>query len=553
MTRYIPLLILPLFFLACARQTSPTGGPKDTIPPVLIRELSTPRHESINFKGNKITLQFDEDVAVNNPKEQIIIIPDIGKDYEISARKQTVTINLKSKLLDSTTYSLNFREAIQDITEKNTPENLKLAFSTGHYIDSLSISGKATSAQKKEDLKEITVAIYQSDTFNILKHKPIYITKSDKTGNFSLENLKPGNYFLYAFEDKNRNLIVDTKNEMYAFLSDTIKLITPIKKIDLELFKLDLRPLKLTSARPYNTYFNIKTGKNLVSYKLKSVQAPIISSFGEDQSNIKIYNTFNQDSLLVSFNATDSANNTIDTTLYIKFSQRDVRPEAFTHQSLGSRVISEKGILKSRIKFSKPLLSITFDSIYYAIDSTTNIPITKEDVKWDSIHNILSIEKKFDKNLLKEPEEIKTSDAEKNTAPKPIYQFVLRKGSFISIESDSSNLIQETVKPLTLESTGIIIVQVDIKVPNFIIQLRDKSFNILETKVNTRKVEFEDLVPGDYLISVVIDSDSNGEWSLGNLLLNQEPEKIIYYKNEKKNSLINLKANFELGPLLITD
>ena len=108
--KYYFLFIIPLFILSCARQTSPTGGPKDTIPPRLIHSL--PEKGQTNFKGREITLQFNEAVILNNPKEQIIIIPSIDKKYSTAVRKNTVTINIETSLTDSTTYSFNFRDAI---------------------------------------------------------------------------------------------------------------------------------------------------------------------------------------------------------------------------------------------------------------------------------------------------------------------------------------------------------------------------------------------------------------------------------------------------------
>ena len=180
LTKSLHWLIFPLFVLSCARQTSPTGGPKDTIPPILVR--SFPVKEQTNFKDNSIELIFDEAVAVNNPKEQIIITPDINKDYDIVAHKNRVSLTLNNKLKDSTTYSFNFRDAVQDITEKNPAVNLKLAISTGSYIDSLSIEGITVDPIKDKEYKDITIALYESDTFNILKHKPVYLTKSNDKG-----------------------------------------------------------------------------------------------------------------------------------------------------------------------------------------------------------------------------------------------------------------------------------------------------------------------------------------------------------------------------------
>src|SRR5690349_9935646 len=134
--------LIVLFFLiigACAKQVAPTGGPKDTIPPVL--KSSTPARNQINFKGNTIELEFSEMVMLTNPKEQIIIAPTTTNEYDITNKNRRVIIKFEEDLKDSSTYSINFREAIKDVTEKNPAENLQLAFSTGTYIDSLSIKG----------------------------------------------------------------------------------------------------------------------------------------------------------------------------------------------------------------------------------------------------------------------------------------------------------------------------------------------------------------------------------------------------------------------------
>ena len=537
-------LIFPLFILSCARQTSPTGGPKDTIPPILIR--SFPVKEQTNFKDNTIELLFDEAVAVNNPKEQIIITPDINKEYDIVARKNKVSVTLKTKLKDSTTYSFNFRDAVQDITEKNPAVNLKLALSTGSYIDSLSIEGTTIDPLKSKEYKDVTIALYESDTFNILKHKPSYLTKSDEKGKYRIENLKPGIYHVYGIDDKNRNLIVDSKTESYGFLVDSINLTTNARSVDIPLIKLDARALKLTNSRPYNTYFNIKTSKNLKQFRLTSAGEIVMSSFGEDQSNIKVYNTFDtKDSVAIKLHALDSVNNSIDTTIYAKFNDREVKPEAFTIKSEGFKVLVNKGTIKGKIQFNKPLLDIHFDSIIYRIDSIKTIAFSRENISWDSLHNRLTLEKTFDKSLLakpKEPETTPTTPVQKSapqnkTSPKKVinHQLLFGAAAFISIELDSSKHSEEQLKPIVLEETGIIFIDIQTTEPNFIVELLDKNFNVISSQKNIRKPQFEDLSPSEYQIRLIIDKDNDGKWSPGNYVLKQEPEPIRFYRNEKAN------------------
>src|SRR5690242_2607510 len=116
-------LILSVYLLcnSCAKQSVPNGGPKDSIPPTLVSSI--PAKKQLNYKKNKIEMTLSEDVILNNPKEQVIITPSVNKEFQVSAQKKTVTIEFEKNLLDSTTYTINMREAVQDITEKNSAKN----------------------------------------------------------------------------------------------------------------------------------------------------------------------------------------------------------------------------------------------------------------------------------------------------------------------------------------------------------------------------------------------------------------------------------------------
>jgi len=190
--------IVLIFFVAsyplwnCANQTTPMGGPKDTIPPIIVKSI--PANKQRNYKDKEIQLVFNEAVNLNNAKEEILISPTIGKDVEYKVRKNTVTINPAKPWENNTTYSITFREGVRDITENNAPKNLKLAFSTGPLIDSMSVKGRVKNALNTTLPEKITVALFQSDTFNIFKHSPQYFTQINDRAEFSLENIKAGIY-----------------------------------------------------------------------------------------------------------------------------------------------------------------------------------------------------------------------------------------------------------------------------------------------------------------------------------------------------------------------
>lgn len=552
-TLVIALAILIAIF-SCAKQTAPTGGPRDTIPPTLV--TSNPPKEALNVKSKTIDLELSEFISLANPKEQIIITPDVGKEYEITARKKRVIITLEKELQPNTTYTFNFRDAIQDLTEKNPAVNLKLAFSTGTYIDSLQISGTVRHLLQNKEVKDATVALYESDTFNIFQHKPVYITKTNDKGEFLFENLKNGTFYIYAFEDRNRNLVVDSRNENYGFLSDPIVLNANQTKVNLSLIRLDARPLKMMSARPFNTYYNIRTSKGLNNYSVQAENKDsLYSTYGEDRANVRIYNTFeNPDSIPVNFVGIDSIGQKKDTLLYVKFLERKTTPEKFTFSIENTRTLTRTGNTQISARVNKPIARITYDSLFIALDSTTQIPIDENDIRIEPHIGRITITKTLPRERFtsgeSNPAGVRNAGNAQTKAPDPYLH--LGKSAFISVEFDSSQQTQELLKPLRYEDTGIILAEVQTAEPNYIVQLTNKSSEVIASFSNRPKVSFHDLPPGEYYLRLVIDRNADGQWSPGNYFNRIEPEPIIYYKNEKQISSINLKANFEQGPLLIT-
>src|SRR5690606_22973960 len=141
----------------------------------------------------------------------IIITPAIGQKCEADARKHRVILRLNGELKENTTYTIMFRGAVQDVTERNPAENRKLASGTGHLIDALSITGIVSNLLEDKPLKNITVGLVPySDTVNIFKHEAQWITVTNDKGKYQLDNLKAGSYLLYAFDDKNKNMLVDS-------------------------------------------------------------------------------------------------------------------------------------------------------------------------------------------------------------------------------------------------------------------------------------------------------------------------------------------------------
>ncbi len=547
------LTLLTISFLVqqCAKQTSPTGGPKDETPPTLMQ--SSPAHQEVNFKGKEIKLTFDELIQLNNPREQLIITPGIGKKFETTARKNKVVLVLNSELQDSTTYSVNFRECVQDLNEKN-PAVLKLAFSTGSYIDSLNVTGTVTDILSDKGANNYTVALTPaSDTFNIFKHPASWIALTDKQGRFAIENLKPGKYFIYAFEDINKNLTVDSKSEKYGFKSDDIGLEGAVDSVKIQAFKLDASKLKLISSRPTFAYFNIRFSKSLVDFKLLSANTEerIYSTLESDLSTIKVYNTIPDfDSLQVRLQAQDSTYSKVDTLIYIKFPKKESTKDNFSSKVEFCNFYENKSMFSSSIVFSKPVTGFTADSMYIQVDSLTRITFNKDDYEWNELLTELSISKKIE--LKSEPPETgKDKKSPKKPQTKKYNQLMLSKGSVISIENDTAVHINSPLKTIKTEDYGMISSKIETK-EEFILQLLDKSNKILEEIKNNKTHNFENIPAGNYSLRLLIDLNKNGKWDAGNYITKEQPEPIVFYNNPKGGKDIFLKANWQVGPLLIS-
>ncbi|HEX5170238.1 MAG TPA: Ig-like domain-containing protein [Cyclobacteriaceae bacterium] len=555
------ILLLLYLAVSCAQQTSPTGGPKDTIPPVLIE--SAPPNKTINFRGKSITLTFDEDVVANNPREQLLVTPSIGNKFEMEVRKKNVILNFNSDLKDSTTYTINFRESIQDITEKNPAENLQIALSTGSYLDSLKITGKIYDLLSGKEIKDGTAALYiDSDTFDVFKHKPSYLTKSNEKGDFNFNNLKPDKYNIYAFTDKNKNLVVDSKTERYGFIAAPIELKPDSNyHYSIPIIPLDARELKLISAKPFNTYFNIRFSKNLKDYKVSPLRPEDSTKFmhiyGDDHTAIHLFfNSQSLDSIPINLTAQDTIGNSLDTLLYAKLNAKKSEPEKFTISIPASFFVSEKDRLEATIKVNKPVAKMNVDSADYQIDSTHTILFSSADFTWEPNASQLKLHKQIQKDQMPQPIEIendrKSFNSPSQTTPKNINKLRIKKSFFITVDNDTSQQIDQTVNVLTPENTGVILVQINTIEKNFIVQLLTQDGKIFQSFNNTANISFKTLPPSNYLIRLVIDLNNNQQWDAGNFYKKEQPEPIVFYQSESGERTVNIKANWELGPLLIS-
>lgn len=536
MKRFISIVLL---ITGCASVTSPTGGPRDEDPPQLIE--SNPATNQKNFKGSSLELTFNELIKLKDPKEEILITPSPGKETKFIAKKNKLLIEPQNAWAENTTYSINFREGVQDLNESNPAENLRLAFSTGPIIDSLSISGsvKETFSEKAPD--KITVALYQRDTFNIYSHTPTYFTKCDKAGKFSIQNLKSGAYYLYAFDDKNKNLKVDSKTERFGFVVEPLTLIENIDSTVVSLIAIDARPIQLTSVRHTEKTTRVRYNKGVDSLHVES-EKPLFYTFGDNTNEVIYYHNLNSsDSIKSRLIAIDSLGQKTDTTIFIKRSDTKMAEDGFALKEISENYDYAKRIYTHSLTYNKPVASITPDSIYIQLDSAVNKPIPLENFKIDSIRHTITIQ----------TEQIPIDTSSSSTKAKFPLKLILAKSAFISHTSDTSKRLTKEIKFLKEEETGLVTIKIETDKPDYIIELVTTDDKIYATAKNLKDYTFKFVKAQEYKVRIIIDTNGNGKWDPGNYLTKTEPESVLYYISEEGKYSFPIRANWEYGPLLI--
>jgi len=213
---FLFIYIVSIAVSGCAQIGAPTGGPRDSIPPVLI--TASPKLFTTNFKGNKITLIFNEYINVLDVQKNVLVSPFPKTSPVIDFKLKTVSIKLIDTLIDNTTYAINFGNAIVDNNENNPFKEFTYVFSTGSTIDSLKLSGKVLMAETGKPDSTLQALLYRNaNDSSVEKRKPDYIAKIDANGKFTFTNLSEGVYRIYALKDGDGGKTYNSKIESFAF------------------------------------------------------------------------------------------------------------------------------------------------------------------------------------------------------------------------------------------------------------------------------------------------------------------------------------------------
>ncbi len=573
---HIGIVVLIVFVVkSCANVGMPTGGEKDEDPPVVVR--STPRNNALNYQKNEIIIEFDELIELKDVRQKFVISPPMNEQPTVEARGNKLEVIFNEDLQPNTTYSLDFADAIVDNNEGNVLENYSFSFSTGEFIDSLKVSGNVWDADDLSPSEGVFVFLHENlnDTA-VQTLVPIRLAKTNSVGEFSILNVRPGQYRLFALDDANRNFKFDQPGEKMAW-SDVIvepsfeyrEFVDTIHIDSLEVDSLH-RYTKLVytpdSAELYLFQHDYER-QYLVSEERKE-KAKLTYYFNRDQEQVPTIELTGKEELSDLFLTESSFNNDtvtywINDSTYYNMDSLSVR---LRYQMLDSMDVPytridtiamyhfevEKKKKKKKKKDDDkpepiPLLTLkdvkTKVDVYGKISFELKAPAVSFD--YDAINLFFyedTIPVLVDFELEKDTINIRRYTIDKEWIPGGKYELSIDSASIVDIYGLHNGPIRSSITIKEIEDYGIVYIKIIDPQDNWLVQVLNKNDDVVQQRrcPASGKIGFRYLNPGQYMFRIVVDENDNGQWDDGNYYERIQPEKLIYY-HEK----VTLRANWD--------
>ena len=528
---YILGILLILSVSHCAKRGTPTGGAKDSLPPVLIR--ATPPLNTTLFDEEKITLLFDEYIKLKDITTQLITSPPLEpSQYKISP-ESTVSKKVEIRLLDSlksdVTYTFNFGSSIEDFNENNPLTFFSYTFSTGVIIDSLYLEGIVKNAFEKETEPFVSVHLYPIDsTYTdsaIFKRKPFYIANTLDSVYFKLQNIKEGAYEMIAIQDVGKNYLFDQNIDKIGFFDEPVQLPRDSLKFPVlfkEIPNFDwARPQYINDHHIVFGYYGDPAEKEieLISEVPEDFKYLITKHTEQDSLDFWFTGIKEIDSLVFNLSGKDSIEQRI-----VKPGRPKIDSLEFSFSHRGSIDFLDTLALKATL----PLVAIDNDFIEIRDIDSLVVPFTS---------SINSNQNKIIFDFEKTPNDRYAIQLLPNAAT-----------DFWGSTNDTLNIILGTKK---LEDYGIIILTVETEgTYNYFLQLLDARGDVVRKalKSENNRYTFDYLLPGTYSVRMIKDRNNNRQWDTGNYLKKIQPEEVVYMEGE-----IDLRANWDQNEIFTVE
>ncbi|MFC2102476.1 Ig-like domain-containing protein [Bacteroidota bacterium] len=558
------LLLLSVLMFHCANPVTPVGGPKDISPPEVV--VYDPPNYSTHFSSPGIRITFNEFVSLKSTSTEIFISPPLSEKPTFKLRGKTVVIGFKDALDSNTTYILNFGKSITDITEGNVIQNFRYVFSTGDFIDSLSISGQAISAFDNEPVPEAFAQLYidNNDTipFDSLPYLvlPLYITETNEKGMFSFQNLRDGKYKLIVLNDQSGDFIYNMPAEKIGF-SDS--LITPwyVQPVSTDSLATDSIPTDsiIPDEKPTHSALLIKlfeqvdsTQEILKSELVMNDLFRIIYKYPPQSPEVV---ALNLDSTLVWYMEEMSQKKdtlqlftTVELPDTLSLQIRDGTTVLDTAIIAPTRIVEEKRSKKKDEEEKPERLLITwqpkgaFNYLKSPLTGKVSYPVSEYDFtnfQLISDGDTVVPDVEFTDPLMRR---FKVSAAWKEGTS---YRLVVPDSAFISYNGLSNDTVIHSFKSITLRELGSLAININMsETPgNYIFQLlADKGKVVEEQFLNeSGQIKFAFIVPAKYTIKAILDSNNNKRWDTGDYLNKIQPETVFFFPK-----VIEIRGNWDV-------
>lgn len=512
---FVLTAIIACIFINCANRGTPQGGEEDVDPPVIVS--TSPENYSTNFNAKEIRIEFNEYIKIKNLQKQLIISPPMKHQPEITplgSASKTIRIKIYDTLPPNTTYAFNFGNSIEDNNEGNPYTYYRYVFSTGDYIDSLTVSGNITDAFKREPETFVSVMLYEVDsTFTdsiIYKETPKYITNTlDSLTTYTIENAKAGKYLLVALKDKNGDNIYQQKSDQIAFKKEFITL-------------------------PTDSIYNLRLFNEIIDFNPSRPQLvngqKIMIGYEGDPKGLK----FSMNSEVPEgFEYRISKNKDTDT-LYFWYKPKleiDSLVMGIQHPQTSKEYTvrirdKERDSLKVE---AAPNGTIAYDEDFRI---SGNIPFTKFDTSKIEL---------IDKDSLTVPFSLKSYDTLSNTYALSFektedneYNMTVYPEALTDFFEETNDTLQYSLRTKKLDSYGNSRLNIFNAVYPVIVQLTDKNGEVKYEKYVTEQgaIDFLNVNPGKYFIKVIFDANGNKIYDTGNYLKKIQPEIVKHSEKE---------------------
>ena len=592
------LLFVSAFLSRCASMMTPTGGPRDSLPPVIVN--MTPDNFSTNrplVNHEKIYLEFDEFVQLKDQQKEFFTSPQMKKKPLVSLRGRGVVIQLRDTLEANTTYSLNFGSAIRDNNEGNPLYSMRYVFSTGPEIDSMVMSGYTADSYKADSVSKSFIWFFPADSVEnvaeydstIFKYKPAAIARAENNGIFIAQNLKPIAYRVYAVQDKNDNQIYEPGSDQVGFLEGTYN---PREQPDFAMWYDSIRQYVVAEPQLYLRMFTDKAfRRQVLSQSERPLQHKAMLYFAAAHPQIErirfdsipedrvIFDpqTVGRDTIALWFNMPSSAlPDTIKGEItYFKHDTVNVLQSVTEPLKLAWRFIETKEQEKEREKLERdrrkaeaageewvepkkenpfayklPLsgevnpenhLTMDFDYPLTKLDSAAMLlTLTHPD---NSIEDIPVY-------LVRDTAQLRRYYIRAPWKTGGQYTLTIPEGAITDVAGFSNDSIIGKYTVLDPEKFATVKIHVTGKDDSskYILQLLDGNNALKQEKrdVTTGDWQFNFVPAGEIKFRVIEDKNGNGKWDTGNVVERRQPERAEIYANDEGEDTFATKANWEV-------